>query len=68
MPCFLVEHPTAGHFLIDTGLPPAASHDVRAALGRRAGIAYDIRMEDGWGSPIGCRRSASIRWASSWSC
>jgi glyoxylase-like metal-dependent hydrolase (beta-lactamase superfamily II) len=48
VPCFLVEHPTAGHFLIDTGLPPAASHDVRAALGRRAALAYDIRMEDGW--------------------
>jgi N-acyl homoserine lactone hydrolase len=48
VPCFLVEHPTAGQFLIDTGLPPAASHDVRAALGRRAAIVYDIRMEDGW--------------------
>ena len=48
VPCFLVEHPTAGHFLIDTGLPPAVSHDVRAALGRRAAIVYDIRMEDGW--------------------
>jgi N-acyl homoserine lactone hydrolase len=48
VPCFLVEHPTAGAFLIDTGLPPAASHDVRAALGRRAAMVYDIRMEDGW--------------------
>jgi N-acyl homoserine lactone hydrolase len=48
VPCFLVEHPTVGAFLIDTGLPPAASHDVRAALGRRAAIVYDIRMEDGW--------------------
>jgi N-acyl homoserine lactone hydrolase len=48
VPCFLVEHPTAGQFLIDTGLPPAASHDVRAALGRRAAMVYDIRMEDGW--------------------
>jgi N-acyl homoserine lactone hydrolase len=48
VPCFLVEHPTAGAFLIDTGLPPAVSHDVRAGLGRRAAIVYDIRMEDGW--------------------
>jgi N-acyl homoserine lactone hydrolase len=48
VPCFLVEHPTAGHFLIDTGLPPAVSHNVRAGLGRRAAIVYDIRMEDGW--------------------
>ena len=47
VPCFLVEHPTAGHFLIDTGLPPAVSHDDRAGLGRRAAIVYDIRMEDG---------------------
>ena len=29
-------------------LPPAASHDVRAALGRRNAIVNDIRMEDGW--------------------
>lgn len=48
VPCFLVEHPTVGHFLVDTGLPPAASHDVRAALGRRAAMVYDIRMQDGW--------------------
>jgi N-acyl homoserine lactone hydrolase len=48
VPAFLVDHPTAGPFLVDTGLPPAASHDVRAALGRRAAIVYDIRMEDGW--------------------
>ena len=40
VPCFLVEHPTAGPFLIDTGLPPG--------LGRRAAMVYDIRMEDGW--------------------
>ena len=37
-----------GPFLIDTGLPPAAAHDVRAALGRRGAIAYKVRMEDGW--------------------
>jgi len=48
VPSFLVEHPTAGPFLIDTGLPPAVSHDVRAGLGRRAAAVYNIRMEDGW--------------------
>ena len=48
VPCFMVEHPTAGHFLVDTGLPPAVSHDVRAGLGRRVAMAYDIHMEDGW--------------------
>jgi N-acyl homoserine lactone hydrolase len=48
IPCFLVEHPEAGPLLIDTGLPPAAAHNVRTALGRRAAIAFTIRMEDGW--------------------
>jgi N-acyl homoserine lactone hydrolase len=48
IPCFLVEHPEAGPILIDTGLPPAAAHNVRTALGRRAAIAFTIRMEDGW--------------------
>jgi N-acyl homoserine lactone hydrolase len=46
IPCFLVEHPTAGQFLIDTGLPPAAARSVSEALGRRAAIAYGVRMED----------------------
>jgi N-acyl homoserine lactone hydrolase len=45
--CFLVEHPSVGPFLVDTGLPPAAAHDVREALGRRAAIAYRIRMQEG---------------------
>jgi N-acyl homoserine lactone hydrolase len=48
IPCFLVEHPGVGAILIDTGLPPAAAHDVRAALGLRAALAYTIRMQDGW--------------------
>jgi glyoxylase-like metal-dependent hydrolase (beta-lactamase superfamily II) len=48
IPCFLVEHPGAGPFLIDTGLPPAAAHNVREALGRRGAIAFKVRMEPGW--------------------
>jgi glyoxylase-like metal-dependent hydrolase (beta-lactamase superfamily II) len=48
VPCFLVEHPGVGPFLIDTGLPPAARTNVRAALGRRGSLSYKIRMEDGW--------------------
>jgi N-acyl homoserine lactone hydrolase len=48
IPCFCVEHPGVGVVLIDTGLPAVAADDVRAALGRRAAIAYDIRMEHGW--------------------
>jgi len=47
VPCFLVEHPQAGAFLVDTGLAPAAAHNVRTAYGLRGAIAYDIRMEDG---------------------
>jgi N-acyl homoserine lactone hydrolase len=47
IPCFLVEHPGAGQFLIDTGLPPAAAHDVATALGRRTAIAFGARLEEG---------------------
>jgi N-acyl homoserine lactone hydrolase len=47
IPCFLVEHPTAGPFLVDTGLPAAARNDVRRAYGHRAAFAYTIRMEEG---------------------
>jgi glyoxylase-like metal-dependent hydrolase (beta-lactamase superfamily II) len=47
IPCFLVEHPDVGPFLIDTGMAPAAAHDVREALGRRGAIAYKVRMEEG---------------------
>jgi N-acyl homoserine lactone hydrolase len=47
IPCFLVEHPTVGQFLIDTGLHIAARHDVRAAYGLRAAFAYKVRMEEG---------------------
>src|SRR3954471_12567976 len=50
IPCFLVEHPTAGDVMIDTGMTPAAEQDGARALGRRAAIAYDIRMQPGWAS------------------
>lgn len=45
-PIFLLEHPTAGNVLIDTGLPPAAAHDVRAAVGTAAAFAYGIRASE----------------------
>jgi glyoxylase-like metal-dependent hydrolase (beta-lactamase superfamily II) len=48
IPCFLVEHPGAGPILLDTGLPPAAAHDVGAALGRRAKLLLRISMAPGW--------------------
>jgi N-acyl homoserine lactone hydrolase len=48
IPCFLIEHPTAGAILVDTGLPAAAATDVTAALGRRADILFDITMQPEW--------------------
>jgi len=50
IPCFLVEHPQAGRLLVDTGMTLAAEQQGARALGRRAGIAFDIRMQEGWGS------------------
>lgn len=45
IPVFLVEHPTAGRILIDTGLPPAAALNTRAALGWLGARVYTIRMK-----------------------
>lgn len=42
-PIFLIEHPTAGRILIDTGLPAAAVHDARAAIGRVGNRLYAMR-------------------------
>ncbi|MEA2360271.1 MAG: N-acyl homoserine lactone hydrolase [Solirubrobacteraceae bacterium] len=50
IPCFLVEHPTAGPFLVDTGMTPAAVGEGARALGRLAGFALDVRMQEGWAS------------------
>jgi N-acyl homoserine lactone hydrolase len=47
VPCFLVEHPTVGPFLVDTGLPAAARESVRKAYGIRESLAYKVRMEEG---------------------
>ncbi len=44
IPVFLVEHPTAGRILIDTGLSPATAIDARAALGWVSAHIYRIRM------------------------
>ena len=60
--------PDRGHFLIDTELPPAASHDVRAALGRRARSSTTSAWRPAGRSPISSSGWASTRWAStSWS-
>jgi len=45
VPAFLVEHPTAGPILIDTGLHPVCQQDVGANMGRAGKLLYEVRME-----------------------
>ena len=45
IPAFLVEHPTAGPFLVDAGLHEQVATDVGAALGRMAKLAFIIDMQ-----------------------
>jgi N-acyl homoserine lactone hydrolase len=47
IPCFLIEHPTVGPFLVDTGLHRAAGESVRRAYGTRAAALFRIRMDEG---------------------
>jgi glyoxylase-like metal-dependent hydrolase (beta-lactamase superfamily II) len=51
LPAFCVEHPTAGPFLVDTGLDELVATDVGAALGRAAKVAFTIEMEPAWAVP-----------------
>jgi N-acyl homoserine lactone hydrolase len=44
IPCFLIEHPGAGAFLIDTGLHPSVAEGVRETMGRLAETFYKVRM------------------------
>jgi N-acyl homoserine lactone hydrolase len=48
VPCFLVQHPSVGPVLVDTGLPPAAAQDRRAAFGRRGALLLRTRMQPDW--------------------
>jgi N-acyl homoserine lactone hydrolase len=48
VPCFLVEHPSAGPLMIDTGMAPAVAEEGSRALGRRAGMVFTIDMDEGW--------------------
>jgi N-acyl homoserine lactone hydrolase len=48
IPAYLVEHPSAGPVLIDTGLPRAVAEEGERALGRAFAIAYTIEMEPQW--------------------
>lgn len=45
-PVFLLEHPSAGYVLIDTGMPPAVAHDPKAALGRFGASIYAVRASE----------------------
>jgi N-acyl homoserine lactone hydrolase len=51
IPAFLVEHPTAGPILIDTGLHEQVATDVAGALGRLGQIAFTIDMKPEWAVP-----------------
>lgn len=44
IPAFLVEHPTAGPLLVDTGLHPSAADDPAINMGRMAPLLYRVRM------------------------
>jgi N-acyl homoserine lactone hydrolase len=44
IPCFLVEHPQAGPFLVDTGLHASVADDPAENLGRVAKLIYTIDM------------------------
>lgn len=45
-PVFLLEHPTVGRVLIDTGVPAAVAHDVKAAVGGLAARMYGLRARE----------------------
>lgn len=44
IPAFLVEHPTVGPILVDTGLDASVADDPARNLGRRHGLAFTVRM------------------------
>lgn len=43
VPAFLVQHPTAGALLVDTGFHPNVADGVRANMGRAAAVLYRVR-------------------------
>jgi glyoxylase-like metal-dependent hydrolase (beta-lactamase superfamily II) len=51
IPAFLIEHPTAGPLLIDTGLHEQVATDIGAALGRMAKLAFTLDMQPEWAVP-----------------
>ena len=51
IPAFLIEHPGAGAFLVDTGLHPSVCIDPRESLGRLLGRRDGFRMRPEQGAP-----------------
>ena len=47
IPAFLVEHPTAGPILVDTGMHPSVDVEPKANLGTLGAAAYTLRNIDG---------------------
>jgi N-acyl homoserine lactone hydrolase len=55
IPCFLVEHPQAGPFLVDTGLHASVASDPAENLGRVAKALYTIDMQAADAAPAQVR-------------
>jgi glyoxylase-like metal-dependent hydrolase (beta-lactamase superfamily II) len=55
IPCFLVEHPEAGPFLVDTGLHASVAADPAENLGRASKLLYSIDMEPDDAAPAQVR-------------
>lgn len=55
IPAFLIEHPSAGPILVDSGLHEQVATDVGAALGRPAKLLFTIDMQPEWALPAQLR-------------
>jgi N-acyl homoserine lactone hydrolase len=55
IPCFLIEHPQAGPFLVDTGLHASVADDPAENLGRVAKLLYSIDMTPADAAPAQVR-------------
>jgi glyoxylase-like metal-dependent hydrolase (beta-lactamase superfamily II) len=47
VPAFLIEHPSAGPLLVDTGLHPAAPTEPKRTMGRVSNLLYKYRVAEG---------------------
>lgn len=55
IPCFLIEHPQAGPFMVDTGLHASVAADPGPNLGRLGKLLYTIDMTAGDAAPAQVR-------------